>query len=60
MRIFAGRKLGPIFVGGSVGPFHPSKVFLTHGSGGYQARPWFTLFGFAFLAVMIWLVIVSQ
>lgn len=53
MRFFVGKRIGPVFAGASVGPFHPSRVFLTHGSGGYQARPWFVLFGFAALSVAL-------
>ena len=60
MRLFAGRRIGPVFVGTSVGPFHPGRVFLTHGSGGYQARVWFAVFGFAALAVAIWLALSVQ
>jgi hypothetical protein len=54
MRFFVGRRVGPVFVGTSVGPFHPSRVFLSHNASGYQARAWFALFGFAALAVAIW------
>jgi hypothetical protein len=47
MRFFVGKRVGPVFVGGSTGPFHPGRIFLEHGSGGYQARGWFAWFGFA-------------
>jgi hypothetical protein len=54
MRIFAGKRIGPVWLGVSE-PFHPAKLFLEHGSGGYQSRPWFTVFGFAVLAAAVWL-----
>lgn len=54
MRLFAGKRVfGGLYVGASV-PFHPSRVFLSHGSGGYAARPWLVVFGFLTLAAFIW------
>ena len=54
MRLFAGKRVfGGLYVGASV-PFHPSRVFLSHGSGGYAARPWFFWFGLLCLAALIW------
>jgi hypothetical protein len=53
MRLFAGRSIGPVWLGVSE-PFHPARLFLEHGSGGYQARPWFPLFGFAALGVALY------
>lgn len=55
MRLFIGKRVGPVFVGGSTGPFHPSKLFLEHGSGGYTARGWSVFFGYAALAAVLWL-----
>jgi len=52
VRIFAGKRIGPVWLGVSE-PFHPSKVFLSHGSGGYQPRVWFILFGLAALGVAL-------
>jgi hypothetical protein len=56
MRLFAGRRVGPMFVGASFGNFHPGRLFLAHGSGGgYTARGWFVVFGLAFGIYLIWL-----
>jgi hypothetical protein len=59
MRIFAGKRIGPVWLGVSQ-PFHPARVFLERGSGGYQSRPWFTLFGLAVLVAIVWLALRMQ
>jgi hypothetical protein len=56
MRFFVGKRIGPVYAGASFGNFHPGRLFLTHGSGGYQARTWFVVLGLAFGAWLIWLV----
>ncbi|HEV2521985.1 MAG TPA: hypothetical protein VGT24_06350 [Candidatus Acidoferrales bacterium] len=54
MRFFIGKRVGPVFVGASTGPFHPSRLFLEHGSGGYKGRPWFVVVGLALLAGVLY------
>ena len=54
LRFFAGKRIGPVFVGGSIGPFHPSRLFLEHGSGGYTGRLWFVIAGYIFLGACVW------
>lgn len=54
MRLFAGRSLGPVFVGGSTGAFHPSRIFLTRGGNGYGATAMMMLWGFFSLGVALW------
>lgn len=56
MRLFVGRRIGPVFAGASVGPFHPSRLFIEHGSGGYRAHGWFVAFGFLSLGAVLWLI----
>ena len=60
MRIFAGKRIGPVFVGGSLGPFHPSRVFLSQDREGYHAHTWFAVFGFAVLVATVWLCLHMQ
>ena len=54
MRLFAGRRLGPVFVGGSVGPFHPSRIFLTHGANGYGATLAMGIWGYGALGAALY------
>jgi hypothetical protein len=55
MRFFVGKRVGPVFVGTSVGPFHPGRIFLARGSGGYEGLGWFVWFGYAGAAAALYL-----
>jgi hypothetical protein len=55
MRFLIGRRVGPVWLGASAGPFHPSRILTAHGSGDRPSAGVYVLGAFFWLAVLLWL-----